>query len=543
MSSQSEFQYSQEGYSDTDTTGEQKPKIPIGKNEKVLEIINTNLDLDEAEEQILILKETTDSSSPIKIVIADNEDHRNMYVKAWEGITNATNSRIFKVELLDVVGDYSHQIVLHGMNARDLTLDIFKRTPSLSNPGLHFQPICQIISNGTIRIHKIERSPEYESGQKNGESFPVIVERKELGSKNDMDLIEETYSYIASTNRYTLTGVRNIPADVASQEKLSPLFSTNDEGAFLAFLKGGWFEKTQKDKLVAFFPETNQIVFSMGNVSEVYDWDYSRRTLFNGLMIVAHNILIKSIKININITARALNAINVSFEDDTWSGEYQKLNEVSQEHYYTADAKSLRPSTLDLSGVYEDEQTNEKESNQIIFEPPYFTWVLKQKSMYGGYSIIENIPLTNPNYYKMALQFLPNEVDNNLFTNGIRKKISTSSDDQLLSRCYTFDRNKNVFILNEETSRRDVERLWELFVSVQYRGYTQYKFGVITFKILKENGLVERIDNYVLEYIEKKEADKLMRTIVLTPGKLNVSGIEVLSRDSIRLTQVDRKND
>jgi hypothetical protein len=541
-SSNSPLPFSKASYGEIESGAEQKAKIPIGKNEKLLEVINANLDLDEAEEQILILKDTNDAVSPLKISVIDYDEARNIYFKSWEGATNATNPRIFEVELLDVIGDFGHEIVFHGMNARDLTLDIFKRTPSPSNPGLHFQPVCQIVSNGTIRIQKADRSSAYEIGQKAGDSYPVLVERKDATATNDLNLIEETYNWVSRTNRYELISTRSIPSDVASQAKLATLFSTNDENTFLDFLKGPWFQKKQTDKLVAFYPEENQFVFSLGNVQEVYSWDYSKRTLYNGFMIVAHNILINSIKMNMNITAHSPNSIEIFVEDDTWAGEYQKLNDSLQEQFYKTIKKSIKPSALELHGVFEDEYKGDKTGNQIIFEPPFFTWLDKNKSSYGGYSVIENMPITNPNYYKTKLQFLPDEVDNNTFTNGVRKKITLNTDDQLLSKYYTFDRARNSFILNDNISKNDIQRIWELFVSVQYKGYMNYKFGIITFKVLKENGLVERVDNFIIEYIEKKDTDKIVKTLILTPGKLNVNGIEVLSTDSIRLVQTNLQN-
>jgi hypothetical protein len=540
-SSESVSSYSRTSVNETESGTESKPKIVIGKNEKFLEALNANLDLDETDEQILVLKDTTDPSSPLKLVVADHDETKSIYSKSWEVTTNATNPRLFKLELIDMVGDSGRSIVFHGMNGRNLTLDIYKRTPSISNPGLHFQPICQIISDGTIRIQKTDRSEAYELGSEQGESFAITVERKNINSQNDLDLIEETYNWVRSTGRYELISSKNIPADIASQSKLANLYSTSDDRTFLQFLKGPWFNKEQKDKLIAFYPDDNQIVLSFENIQEVYNWDYSKRTLYNGFMIIAYNLLIKSIKININITARAPNAIDVFIEDDAWSGAYQKLSEEMQEEYYGKKVNTIKPSAIELNEEYEEEFKDAKEGNRIIFEPPYFTWVYRDRISLGGYSIIENIPLTNSNYYKTVLQYLPKEVDNATFTNSIRKKITLSAEDQLLSKYYTFDRNKNSFFLNENTPRDEIERLWKLFVSVQYKGYSDYLFGVITFKFLKENGLVDRIDNYVLEYLERKDTDKTTRTIILTPGKLNVNGFEVITKDSIRLIQIDSR--
>jgi hypothetical protein len=524
-----------------DEISEPKARIPIPKNDKILEIINANLDQDEADEQIILLKGIDNPASFIKIIVIDFDEVRNIYLKTWETSTSSTNPRVLNVEILDVIGDYNREIAVHGMNNRDLTLDIYRKVNTQSKTGLHYQPICQIVSNGTITINKIERSSAYEMGQKAGESFPIIVERRDSNSKNDMDIMEETYSWVYATNKYEMVSSRKIPADLNSQQKLSELYSKSDEETFIQFLKGPWYDKKQTEKMVVFYPEENQVVFSFGNVQEVYNWDYSRRILYNGFLIITHNELIKTIKTDINITARSSNSIDVNMEDNSWAGEYQKFGEELQQKFYEKKNQKVKPSHLQLSGLYQDEFKDEKEGNQIIFEPPFFTWINNKEkiSIDGGYSIIENLPITNIYYYKTTYQFVPKEVDNNSFTNLIRKKIATDADDQLLSKFYTFDKVKNAFILSDTITRDEKQKIWELLISIQYKNYINYKLNAITFKIIKSNGTLDRIDNYILEYLEKKESDKVTRSLSLTPGKINVNGIEAINNDSLKFIQIN----
>jgi len=532
---------SSSGEADQDTIFEQKVKISLPKNDKILNIMNININLEEADKQIILVKAIDDPASFIKMIVIDYDNIKNIYVKAWETLTSSTNPRFLNVESIDLIGDNNREIIVHGMNNRDLTLDIFRKVNTPLKTGLQFQQICRIVSNGTITINKIERTSAYEMGQKPGESYPIIVERRDTLSKNDMDIIEETYNWVYATNRYDIVSSRKIAADLNSQQKLTELYSKSDDETFIQFLKGPWYDKKQTDKMLVIYPAENQIVFSSGNVEEVYDWDYSRRVLYNGFLIVTHNELIKSIKMDINITARSSTTIEVNMEDSSWAGEYQKFGEELQQKFYNNKNQKVKPSHLQLSGLYQDEFNTEKDGNQLIFEAPYFTWINNKNktSANGGYSIIENLPLTNIYYYKTKYQFVPKEVENNSFTNFIRKKITTDADDQLISKFYSFDKNKNIFILSDSVTRDEKQKIWELLVTLQYKNYINYNLSAITFKTIKSNGTIDRIDNYILEYIEKKESDKVTRSLSLTPGKINITGIEAITNDALKFIQIN----
>ena len=62
---------------------------------------------------------------------------------------------------------------------------------------------------------------------------------------------------------------------------------------------------------------------------------------------------------------------------------------------------------------------------------------------------------------------------------------------------------------------------------------------MISFKVLKENGLIQDIENYIIEYAKEEIPDEqgYKNTIILTPGNLFVQGIVAVTEDSIRLVQ------
>ncbi len=67
------------------------PKITINPNDSIINIIDTNLDLDSHDEQILIVKNNSVNDSPLRILVADFDDVLDSYSLSWEGVTESNN--------------------------------------------------------------------------------------------------------------------------------------------------------------------------------------------------------------------------------------------------------------------------------------------------------------------------------------------------------------------------------------------------------------------------------------------------------------------
>lgn len=530
-----------------DISPDQELKVPLSKNEYLLQVINTNLDLDVTDEQILVIKIVDDPELPIKIAVIDFDEIMATYGRSWESFTNGTNHRIFEIEFLDIVGDYNKEIVFYGMKNKDVTLDVFRRTPSLSNPGLMFMPICQLISDGTISITRKKRSATYELGQKTGESFPIIVERRDKESDNENDMIRETYRWVYSSTKYEfIPPVEKIAGKIIEDKKFNELKASRGTKAFETFLEGPWYNSKDLNKIILFFPDEKQVIFYTDNTQEVYSWDYSsRRSNPLQLILMIRNILVRSIKKTLNVTAKSLHSLDISTNDEFWAGDYLKVKEELQESLYNKEKVAITPSEITLTGIFEEEFKLEGKSMQIIFEPPFFTKTREVDGDIldhsGGFTIIKNIPVTNDYYYKKHLQYVPESIDYSLFTNDIIKKIRSSHDRTLLQQYYIYNKKDKKYELKPFIKSEEKTIIWRIFVSIQYRDFLEYDIGVLSFKIIKEDGLIHDIENYILEYAKEIDHDKkgYKRTIVITPGHLFVNGIEAITKDSIRLVQYE----
>ena len=459
-----------------ETLSDQIPKVPLGSDEVLCQLLNVNLDLDKTTEQILFLKKRSDNTSPIIVAVVDFDEIRNIYLRSWEHQTQASNQRAFRLEVEDIVGDYNSEIICHGLNNEgELTLDVFRKTTSPSGLGLFFSPICQVSSDRTITINRHERSQSYHVEQKTGDSFPIIVERKDPDSDSLMDIRKETYYWKYQDKRYVKIQIEKILGDRVIQDQLKELFyGSSRREDFDEFLEGPWFQRGNVTLMVLFKTDNKSVTFYDGQILETYLVE-SLTHHGNRLNLNTRSNTIRTITQWINITIDSLNSINIIGSttghtsvrnSEHWEGKYDRLSQNMQESLLQKQASPIQKSDLELSGIY-----REGGGLEIAFEPPYFTWIEDdEKVRSGGYCIISNVPFLN-SYY------LEREVDDSV--------------------------------------------------------------EVVTFRFLQESSIFVEDIVYIFEYDERPEGSSLVRTVMLTPGRLTIRGISAVKKNSLVLEQVE----
>jgi len=367
---------------------EPTPKIPLDEDEKLIRVINTNLDLDTNDEQILVLRQKADPEAPLKIAVIDYDPVRTSYSRTWESLINAANLRLLEINFKDIVGDHNLEIVCKGMNDRgELTLDLFRKTPSPTGLGLYFTEILRIVADGSIEIDEIERSEGYRLGQKNGPSFVIYAFSSDPESENILDKIKRTYYWQYQQNRYVLTNSEKLPGAVIEEKQLQDLFSDPSVEAFEHFLAGPWYLAGADEEILLFLPDQRRISVYSGDVQEVYTWQASFRSLSNRLLAFGANESIESIIRRFNIEIVSLNTIDVAIlgteQWDRFYGRYIKLSEELQQDLLRKEQTRIKPVSIELNGLYQSGAGFE-----IIFESPRFTWIEEQGGFAGGYTVV-----------------------------------------------------------------------------------------------------------------------------------------------------------
>jgi len=175
-------------------TEEVTPKVPVSSNETLLSVLNVNLDLDRLEEQILVLKDKDSVNSYISIAVVDYDNVIKDYKRTWQGKTLSANIRGFTVTMSDLIGDHNMEIICSGISLEGLqSLTVFRKTKGDSGVGLFYSEIFNLQAKGAIEILESDRAKAYESGLRDGQSFPIISTIRDPESDNILDNIKNTY--------------------------------------------------------------------------------------------------------------------------------------------------------------------------------------------------------------------------------------------------------------------------------------------------------------------------------------------------------------
>ena len=376
---------------------EVRPLIDLDRQFVPVKITNNNLDLDQADEQVIFGKMKDDPEGEIHLKLIDFDTVSNEYMLSWEAVTQATNIRTFIISFLDIIGDHKMEIVCSGIDRDGLrTLDIYRQTFSPSGVGLYYSSICSITADGSIDIREYERSQAYKQGQRNGRSFPIITFSQNRNTENIMDLVREEYYWKYQENRYVKGKVEYITGKKIEAAQLRELF-TKDTKAFEDYLKGPWISSGTEDRnlqsTIFFNTEERQIIFFSKDIQEMYEWESSHRTRIpNSIYISVTNRMVPFIKKYVSIYVESMDVINIEINDRDftksnfmWDGTFTRLHESAEDSIIT-DNIYRHSGTASGSGEISGEYKNSF-GEKIVFSYPLIYIQSKAGTYRGRYSI------------------------------------------------------------------------------------------------------------------------------------------------------------
>jgi hypothetical protein len=373
----------------------EQPKVTPDPRYTVFQVENDNLDFDQSEEQILIMKLKDNPEAPLRVGVVDYDSVRNQYGITWSEDTNATIFRTFMLTLADIVGDHTLEIVCSGMNGSgERTLDIYRKTLAPNGVGLYYENICSIVADGSIDIQEHERTPAYRLGQKNGISFPIVAFSHDKESDNLTDLVKQEYYWKYQETRYVLGRTEKIPGEDIEERQLQDLF-TQGSSAFESFLNDPWLRLTQSGEdgeasrdIIFFDLDQRQISFYSEEVQEIYEWSTTHRSRIpNSVFISGQNQLVPFIVKDIAVYVTSLDTVTIDVNDSDfqyesyqWDGKYYRVKDGSPFDSAEETGYTTPFSAEDLSGEFISEQ-----GDSVVFDYPSFTLRRKDTVLSGGY--------------------------------------------------------------------------------------------------------------------------------------------------------------
>ncbi|MFP4564962.1 MAG: pallilysin-related adhesin [Spirochaetaceae bacterium] len=366
-------------------------KVRMSEDAVISQAIDINLDVDQADEQIIVFKRRDDPEDRIHVLVADFDGVRNSYVPAWEGTTQASNVRTFALYTKDLTGDHDMEIVAVGMdNEGHQTIDVFKRTSAFGGFGLRYERIASLTTDASIEIEETERSDAYQSVQTGGRSFPIVVYRRDPESENVLDLVKHTYVWRESEDSYVEAGTDSVPGSRIEEEQLSELYD-GDAAGFEDFLAGPWYRAESEDatepagEIIFFDPSEDRITFHGGETLESYIWLDSQKTIYRsgpGVWVNVRNESLENIRRQVSISVETIDRISLRMEDaESWNGTYRKLTPGLRDTLLASASDSARSTDAELQGLYSNDSGME-----IFFAEPRFTMRTEDEKLEGGFA-------------------------------------------------------------------------------------------------------------------------------------------------------------
>lgn len=364
-----------------------QPRIPLSEEYVLINVIDINLDFDEPEEQILIVKRRDDEADRIRLMVVDFDALRSTHVITWEGETRATNVRTFALYTNDLIGDHVDELVSFGADADGRqTLDVFRR--ATGGTQLTYASIFSQSSDASIEITELPRSESYRSLQSAGVSFPIAVYQRNSASDQSMDLLKTTYFWRPQDGRYAPSASEVIPARQVEQAQLRELYNGPVE-AIEAFVAGPWYRATgdgigRSLELAHFDRDTRTVVLHRGESQERYSWLTSYKALYEsgpGMWMSLQNEILGTVRRQLTIAVLGMDQILISVEGaEYWNGRYERMTTGLQSSVLRQRAVVAPP--FELAGVFRNENDQE-----IVFQTPTFSFRSGPVEWRGGFGV------------------------------------------------------------------------------------------------------------------------------------------------------------
>jgi hypothetical protein len=325
--------------SSTGNTVKVTAAIPLNPNETLLDLYSYNLDYDDEEEQVLVVRLSDDPQGTIHIVVADYSPVTKRWTRTWQGNTLITKVKTLQISVNDLIGDHNLNIVCSGMNDNnEQTMTIYWKTPDKEQrQELSFARVFEQ-AGSAVRIEETERPESYKLGQSNADSWPISVFRADTSSRNYLDQIRELWKWSFADKAYVLSSTDKIAgASIAS--KMAERILDGNTDTFKAFLEGTWYKETNDplsaDALfITFQSRDNSLLFSGTGLVEIYEWENSNPTRY-GMYVASRNQSVQNLRRLMDIELASTDSITVRVFQDyrikadisgTWDGRYRRLS-------------------------------------------------------------------------------------------------------------------------------------------------------------------------------------------------------------------------
>ena len=370
-----------------------QPRVSIPPSLISHQTIDVNLDGDEVDEQIVIVKQREDPEDLIRILVVDYDQVRSSYFLSWTGQTRSTNLRALTVYTDDVTGNQLPEVLVFGVNGRgEQTLDIFQWNTGSTIYGIQYRPILSVLGDTGIEI--------LENGQNPVFGKTVVVVNRNLSSDNPLDTTRSTYAWRSAENRFVLSSTSEVSGASLAQSQLADLYGASEE-VFLNFLRGPWYKDegaaslsdVESLRIISFDPERGNLTFYRPGRMLSFFWIATTKVVYGGrVRIDLRNEVIPSVQTFGTVNLTSLDSLILSMTGaeswvslpTDWNGTYRRLPPTSRDTLSAARNQRLQVSPIHLSGLF-----RAADGSELFFSNPNLVLRTQGTESSGGYAIFQ----------------------------------------------------------------------------------------------------------------------------------------------------------
>ena len=353
--------------------------IPLAQSEILLGILSYDLNFDDSEEQIHIIRKQNDPTGHLILLIAMYNRKTKSWFRLAECETLVTQLKTLNLRFQSITNDPIMSLICEGLNEKnESTLTIYRIVPQNDT-----------LTNNSLILAFSDYGDSVQLDNTN-DSLSYVISVSRLIPENPDSIIEEIWKWDNIHNRYVKNKETIINKDKIINSKIEKLLSSSIN-EITQFINGIWYKTSEiKPLYIDFQFKENKIVFSLVDYSEIYSIDSITQTS-RGLYISCINQSITSLKRYITIEIKSESSIelrifqNLGVKGESaidWNGVYTKYySAVKTQSVFEQPSKEIVSS---FNGTY----LNDSGIQLILNSPEYQLTQATSISEHGYFYIL-----------------------------------------------------------------------------------------------------------------------------------------------------------
>lgn len=360
------------------------------EDERILSAFSLNLDADEDDEQVLVVRKTGGDDQALWIAVVDRGPEGE-YQFVWEAATAIASLNSLSLSQRDLLGEGDPALLCLGLGPRGSQALSAFNLGDLRGP----EPAGKLLFS--LEADGIEILGPEQAASEAGDSPSALViasttESPQPGAPGTKRLERTFWRYSAKDGRY-LEAERQLSLAASLDAGLAKRYLTGKPEDVEGFLEGLWYLSdgpkpgAMGSRFVQFLPRERSISFiqvtDLTSIA-VFSWLSSQSTRA-GLYATSNSAAVGSMRRFIDVSLASADSVNLRIVEDLtirgdsdveWNGLYRRLDRQPDQALASAQPICPRP-----NGAFKDER-----GNDYVFDWPRFSLRMGKEARLGVFT-------------------------------------------------------------------------------------------------------------------------------------------------------------